>query len=179
MSKYTGKLLHYQYHSRLFFTFSLFLIGVFGQIWILQYIKFYGNFIADRQVTLTGEAFFDVFKDKKSPFRVSTNEINVEVLGTRFNIASYEDENNVEVVPEEGKLVFNSGEMNKSYTMRPNDLVIYDKDIKNYSTEVVQPYKYLSWTEGQLVSGNRLVEIERKFSRRSSQMVTHTSKKGS
>jgi ferric-dicitrate binding protein FerR (iron transport regulator) len=35
--------------------------------------------------------------------------------------------------------------------MNPNDLVIYDKTLKDFSTEVVQPQKYLSWTEGKLV----------------------------
>ena len=122
-------------------------------------VKYNGNFNADRQVTLKGEAFFDVFKDKKRPFIVNTNEVNVKVLGTRFNIASYENEKNVEVVLEEGKLVFNDKEMNKSYTMNPNDLVIYDKTLKDFSTEVVQPQKYLSWTEGKLVFRNDPLDV--------------------
>ena len=41
-------------------------------------------------------------------------KLMLKVLGTRFNIASYENEKNVEVVLEEGKLVFNNKEMNKS-----------------------------------------------------------------
>ena len=122
-------------------------------------VKYNGNFNTDRQVTLNGEAFFDVFKDKKRPFIVNTNEVNVKVLGTRFNIASYENEKNVEVVLEEGKLVFNDKEMNKSYTMNPNDLVIYDKTQKDFSTEVVQPQKYLSWTEGKLVFRNDPLDV--------------------
>ena len=118
-------------------------------------IKYYGNFNTDRQVTLKGEAFFDVFKDRKRPFIVKHEmKLFVKVLGTRFNIASYENEKNVEVVLEEGKLIFNDKEMNKSYTMKPNDLVIYDKTLKDFSTEVVQPQKYLSWTEGKLVFRN-------------------------
>ena len=122
-------------------------------------VKYNGNFNTDRQVTLTGEAFFDVFKDKKRPFIVNTTEINVKVLGTRFNIASYENENNVEVVLEEGKLVFNDKEMNKSYTMKPNDLVVYDKTLRNFSTKVVQPQKYLSWTEGKLEFRNDPLDV--------------------
>ena len=96
-------------------------------------VKYNGNFIADRQITLSGEAYFDVFKDKKRPFKVKTNEVIVSVLGTRFNIASYENEKNVEVVLAEGKLVFNDAKMQKSYTMKPNDLVIYDKTLKDLS----------------------------------------------
>jgi len=122
-------------------------------------VKYNGNFNSDRQVTLKGEAFFDVFKDKKRPFIVTTNEVNVKVLGTRFNIASYENEKNVEVVLEEGKLLFNNKELNKSYTMNPNDLVIYDKTRNDFSTEIVQPHKYLSWTEGKLVFRNDPLDV--------------------
>jgi transmembrane sensor len=122
-------------------------------------IRYKGNFYADRQVSLKGEAFFDVFKDKKRPFIVNTNEVIVKALGTRFNIASYENEKDVEVVLEEGKLIFSNKEMNKSYTMNPNDLVIYDKTRKNYSTEVVKPQKYLSWTDGKLIFRNDPVDV--------------------
>ncbi len=122
-------------------------------------VKYNGNFNADRQVTLKGEAFFDVFKDMKRPFEVKTNEVFVSVLGTRFNIASYENENNVEVVLEEGKLVFNGNETNKSFTMKPNDLVVYDKSLKDISTEVVDTRKYLSWTEGKLIFRNDPLDV--------------------
>jgi transmembrane sensor len=122
-------------------------------------VKYNGNFNADRKITLRGEAFFDVFKDKKRPFIVNTNEVSVTVLGTRFNIASYENERDIEVVLEEGKLVFNEKTMKKSYTMNPNDLVRYDKSRKDFSTEVVQPQKYLSWTEGKLVFRNDPLDI--------------------
>ena len=100
-----------------------------------------------------------MFKDKKRPFVVNTNEVNVTVLGTRFNIASYENENNVEIVLEEGKLVFNNKEMKSSYTMNPNDLVVYNKTQKDFSTEVVQPNKYLSWTEGKLIFRNDPLDV--------------------
>jgi transmembrane sensor len=122
-------------------------------------VKYNGNYNTDRQVTLTGEAFFDVFKDKRRPFKVNTNEVTVTALGTRFNIASYKNERNVEVVLEEGKLLFNNKEMNKPCTMNPNDLVVYDKALKVYSTEVVQPHKYLSWTEGKLVFRNDPLDV--------------------
>jgi len=133
--------------------------GTIGWLNSNSSVKYNGNFNADRQVTLKGEAFFDVYKDKKRPFIVNTNEVIVRVLGTRFNIASYENEKNVEVVLEEGKLILNNREMNKSYTMNPNDLVIYDKTLRDFSTEVVQPHKYLSWTEGKLVFRNDPLDV--------------------
>jgi ferric-dicitrate binding protein FerR (iron transport regulator) len=122
-------------------------------------VRYNGTFNSDRQVTLTGEAFFDVFKDEKRPFRVSTDEIVVRALGTRFNVASYENEKDVEVVLEEGKVIFNDREMNKPYVLYPNDMVIYNKALKKISTEVVQPQKYLSWTEGKLVFRNDPVDV--------------------
>lgn len=46
----------------------------------------------ERRVNITGEAYFEVAKDAKRPFRVSTGNAIVEVLGTHFNIMGYEDE---------------------------------------------------------------------------------------
>jgi transmembrane sensor len=122
-------------------------------------LKYNGNFLNDRQITLTGEAFFDVSRDRNRPFTVNTSEINLKVLGTRFNVASYENEKTVEIVLEEGKLIFNDKELKKSYTLKPNDLVIYNKTQKDFSTEVVQPQKYLSWTEGKLVFRNDPLDV--------------------
>jgi ferric-dicitrate binding protein FerR (iron transport regulator) len=122
-------------------------------------IRYDMNFNVDRQVTITGEAFFDVFKDKRRPFIVNTNDVSLKVLGTRFNITSYEDDKNVEVVLEEGELVFNGKEKQKSFTMKPNDLLIYNKTLMNFSTEVVQPQKYLSWTAGKLVFRNDPLDV--------------------
>ncbi|MFZ0283312.1 MAG: FecR family protein, partial [Bacteroidales bacterium] len=77
-------------------------------------LKYNGNFKIDRQVILSGEAYFDVFKDSKRPFMVNANEVNVKVLGTRFNMASYENESSVEVVLEEGSLILYEKKMKKS-----------------------------------------------------------------
>jgi len=122
-------------------------------------IKYKGDFVSDRQVELKGEAFFDVYANKKRPFIVNTNEINIKVLGTKFNVASYDNEKNVEIVLEEGKLIFNNNDKSKSYTMKPNDLIVYDKDAEDFSTEIVQPQKYVSWTEGKLVFRNDPLDV--------------------
>jgi ferric-dicitrate binding protein FerR (iron transport regulator) len=122
-------------------------------------IKYDGNFISNRNIALRGEAFFNVYKDKKRPFIVNTSEVNFTVLGTRFNIASYDNEKDVEVVLEEGKLVFMENDTKKSYTMRPNDLLMYDKNLKDFTTEVVKPQKYLAWTEGKLEFRNDPLDV--------------------
>jgi ferric-dicitrate binding protein FerR (iron transport regulator) len=122
-------------------------------------IRYNSDFKKDRQVTLKGEAFFNVFKDKKSPFIVTAKEVKVKVLGTKFNIASYDNEKNVEVVLEEGSLLFTETKQNKSYTMFPNDLILYDKAKEDFTKDIVQPQKYLSWTEGKLVFRNDPLDV--------------------
>lgn len=60
--------------------------------------------ISNRTVTLDGEAFFDVKKNTSSPFLVKTKDITVRVLGTRFNVKSYSDENLTETTLVTGKV---------------------------------------------------------------------------
>lgn len=122
-------------------------------------IKYNGKFITDREVILNGEALFDVFKDQKRPFKVKANEVCIVALGTKFNVASYENENKIEVVLEEGKLLFGNLEMTKFSTMYPNDMIVYDKSQKIISREVVQPNKYLSWVDGKLIFRNDPLDV--------------------
>jgi ferric-dicitrate binding protein FerR (iron transport regulator) len=49
----------------------------------------------DRQVELTGQAYFEIVKDTRKPFRVKVNELTVDVIGTSFNIMAYGDEPSV------------------------------------------------------------------------------------
>lgn len=115
-------------------------------------------FREDRQVTLRGEAFFDVTKDK-TPFVVSTADVSVKVLGTRFNIAAYDNEDNVEIVLEEGKIELTGNGGLSSLTMIPDQLVFFNKMRKEITTETVETKKYLSWTEGKLVFRNDPMEV--------------------
>jgi ferric-dicitrate binding protein FerR (iron transport regulator) len=122
-------------------------------------IRYNGTFLRDRKLTLTGEAFFDVARDEKRPFRVSADDVVVNVLGTRFNIASYENEENVEIVLEEGKLEFTALEKNNSGIMNPNDLILYNKKSTKVTSRIVEPEKYISWTDGRLVFRNDPIDV--------------------
>lgn len=63
-------------------------------------VAFTGN---QRQVEITGEAFFDVVKNRKMPFRVRVhNKAEVEVLGTQFNINAYDNEESISTTLLEG-----------------------------------------------------------------------------
>ena len=63
-------------------------------------VKYDSNFAkASRKVELTGEGYFEVSKNKELPFVVSTGKLSVKVLGTKFNLKSYEEDSRVESNP--------------------------------------------------------------------------------
>lgn len=122
-------------------------------------IKYKGSFANKRTVLLTGEAYFDVAKNTGKPFLVQTRDASISVLGTRFNIAAYENEKDLEVVLEEGKLAFKAHESDRTYTLKPNDLVVYHKDNKEFTVESVHSAKYTSWKEGKLIFRNDPIDV--------------------
>jgi ferric-dicitrate binding protein FerR (iron transport regulator) len=75
---------------------------------------FTGN---QREVTLTGEAYFEVAKNKEKPFRVKVDGMSINVLGTHFNVNAYSDENTIKTSLLEGsvKIIKN----NKSNLLKP------------------------------------------------------------
>lgn len=66
-------------------------------------VKYDSNFAkASRNVELTGEGYFEVSKNKELPFVVNTEKLSVKVLGTKFNLKSYEEDSEVKVTLKEG-----------------------------------------------------------------------------
>lgn len=81
-------------------------------------ITFPTSFTAnERKVTITGEVYFEVAKDKTRPFRVSVNEMVVNVLGTHFNVNAYEDEATVNTTLLEGSVLIT--EKSKKILLKP------------------------------------------------------------
>ncbi|HAI84386.1 MAG TPA: hypothetical protein DCL43_12030 [Chitinophagaceae bacterium] len=78
-----------------------------SKVWLnaassLRYpVAFVGN---ERRVEITGEAYFEVAKDATKPFKVALNNMEVEVLGTSFNVNGYADEDEVKTTLLEGKV---------------------------------------------------------------------------
>jgi len=106
-----------------------------------------------REVTLTGEAFFDVQKNPKVPFIVKSGNINVKVLGTRFNYKAYENENNVSVVLVEGKVSLNTtgAQTDENVILKPGDRAVYDKISNQTVLTNGKIDKYVEWHNGKLV----------------------------
>lgn len=108
-------------------------------------ITFPTSFAAnERKVTLTGEAYFEVAKDKKRPFRVLVNDMQVNVLGTHFNVNAYDDEATVNTTLLEGSVLLT--EKGKKVLLKPGqqaqkqklgDIVVND----NVNLEEVMGWK--------------------------------------
>jgi transmembrane sensor len=82
------------------------------KVWLnaLSTVKFPTSFNGpDRTVELTGEAYFEVSKDKSKPFHVRANGTDVEVLGTRFNVNAYTDESTLRTTLLEGAVKLTKG----------------------------------------------------------------------
>jgi len=129
---------------------------------------FYGKI---RQVTLIGEAFFDVTKNPQNPFLVRASDVSVQVLGTRFDVSAYPDDKIVQTVLEEGKVNLKYSEkgiLGREYVveMHPNQMVEFDKTSGESSSKLVDVSKYVSWKDGMLEFekvdlGRALMQVER------------------
>jgi hypothetical protein len=84
---------------------------------------FFGN---ERKVHVTGEAYFEVTKNAAMPFKVEAKGMEVEVLGTHFNISSYDDELSSRTTLLEGSVKINQG--NTTNFLRPGQQAKLNKD---------------------------------------------------
>lgn len=97
----------------------------------------------ERKVTITGEAYFEVAKNPVLPFLVSHNDILIKVLGTHFNVNSYDDEQTVKITLLEGAVNVSTGE--KIKTLRPGQQAELSKEniklINDVNTDEVMAWK--------------------------------------
>jgi len=106
-----------------------------------------------RKVQLQGEAFFKVSKDKSNPFIVETNNSNIKVLGTSFNVKAYPDEKIEETVLVEGSVSLKQGKtiFGKDILLKPEQRVVVDGTDNSYTISNVNVRDYTSWIEGVFV----------------------------
>jgi len=103
---------------------------------------------------LQGEAFFDVAKNAQFPLYVSTNYVNIKVLGTAFNVKTDEKHQNVETVLARGKVALLDKQWNPILDMSPGEKVTYDNNKNEYATEVVDVNVCTAWRLNQFVFEN-------------------------
>jgi len=83
----------------------------------------------NREVYLTGEAFFDVVKDVNRPFIIHTTAINVTVLGTQFNVKAYSEDVTTETSLLRGSVeVVLKNDPSKKYLLKPNQKLVLSNE---------------------------------------------------
>lgn len=91
----------------------------------LRYPKSFGLF--KREVKLSGEGYFSIEKDKKRPFVVDLNGVDIRVTGTEFNVKAYQEENIIFVTLTKGK-VYLQDLFNKKYTLVEGETAVYNRE---------------------------------------------------
>jgi len=118
----------------------------------------------ERKVYLDGEGFFDVAEDKTCPFIVNAHELDVKVLGTRFNVEAYDDQQNVQVTLERGAVYAQEHNGEGGVVLAPGEQAIYNRSTKKLSQIEVDPLIYSSWKENLLrFEDTPLIEVVRKM----------------
>lgn len=121
-------------------------------------------FRRERNVTIAGEAWFEVTPDKQHPFEVSAGDVTLTVLGTSFNVSAYPEEKYLEVVLEKGSVKFNCGINEEGIVLQPSERLVYENG--KVSKTTADPSKYYSWTGGKLVfRGDSMTEVARRLER--------------
>lgn len=109
-----------------------------------------------RRVKVNGQCFFQVKKDTEKPFIIQTENMEVTVLGTQFEVFSYEQENMAEVTLLSGKVeVKTSSDSQKekhTITLDPDQKARLNKTDGSIYVEEVDASKYLSWQESGMLS---------------------------
>lgn len=123
-----------------------------------------------REVFLDGEAMFEVSHDEKHPFFVLTRNLDVQVLGTVFNVCAYSDEHTVSTVLESGSVELRYDNRvllgAKKEMMVPGMLAVYNPLEESITQTKVNTRDYTSWKDGFVVlDKNSLGSIAKRLSR--------------
>lgn len=103
-----------------------------------------------REVKLIGEAFFKVAKERKRPFKIIVDGIELEVLGTSFNVKARKESAVIEASLVEGSIKISSEHLLHDVYLKPNEKVIYNK--KDKGVQIVETDNVLetAWVYNRL-----------------------------
>lgn len=122
-----------------------------------------------REVFLEGEAVFDVAENKHKPFIVITNDIEVKVLGTVFNVSAYPSDDYVGTALVSGAVEINFKKtffQTETVHITPGTVAVFNKDSESIREQEEDVCKYTSWRDGILILEEEpLQNIANKLSR--------------
>ena len=106
-----------------------------------------------RLVMLDGEAYFSVKKDTASPFIVEASQLSVKVLGTRFNVKAYPNDEKITTTLTSGKVEV-SVQSQPPHILKPNEQLTYDKKSSDIHISMIDTNDTNCWIVGKLVFTN-------------------------
>jgi transmembrane sensor len=128
-------------------------------------LKFVSFNSGKRNVMLEGEGFFNITHDRLRPFIVVTHGIEIEVLGTSFNVSSYPDDSFVTTYLVSGKVKITDN--NDDIFLNPNEAYSYNKVTRESVKMKMTDQRYSNWTKGVLtIDGETIGELAKKLERR-------------
>lgn len=128
------------------------------------------EFTADsRSVSITGEAYLEVTKDPSRPFTVKMPEMEVEVLGTSFDVRDYSFSPSKEVVLSEGSIKVSGRHIDRPLIMKPDQRLVVDRNSGKVTLSQARARNYCSWHQQSLrfegeTLGDILVQLGRRYS---------------
>lgn len=115
--------------------------------------------VDDRHLDLDGEGYFEVTKNKDVPFEISTKELHLEVLGTKFNFRNYADDKEVVVNLMEGKVrLHNEMKDAEDIYLLPDEKVVLSKSTGDMKKLKMKADKSNLWTKDELYFDEILLE---------------------
>lgn len=111
-----------------------------------------------RDVELTGEAYFDVQRNEQKPFFVNASDVRVNVLGTSFNVEAFRDGQTVNVTLVEGKVNLENQDGELLSELKPTERASYNIQNKEVHVTNVDTKLYTSWKEGIIYFKNERLE---------------------
>lgn len=111
----------------------------------------------ERKVYLSGEAYFEVTKDSNRPFYVITEEVQVRVYGTEFNVNTHQP-GKVHTVLVDGKVGIKKRGMTGEITMKPGELASFDRNAGTFEVKEVDVRQYVVWKDGYFTFENESLE---------------------
>lgn len=121
---------------------------------------FYPDYFTEntREVTLIGEAYFDVVKDTSKPFIVKANGLDIKVLGTEFNISCYTKDQTITTTLVNGRVSIDLPD-NTQRDIYPSQQLVFDRSQKKSIVKTVKTDLYTCWTENKMIFKNERIDI--------------------
>lgn len=125
-------------------------LGDGSKIWLNSNSKLFYTNPNSREVTLEGEAYFEIAHHEKDQFRVKTDQFDILVYGTSFNVSAYKNDKTIKVALVEGAIGINK-DNNELFKITPGQLLQYNKYDENFKISEKDLTNVSIWKNRELI----------------------------